>query len=511
MTQRPVGVGTAAAIVSGSVILSRLLGLGRETLLAALLGVTAEGDLYRYAFLLPDLLNYLLAGGFLSITLIPLLSRRLEEGNSEQAQFDFTAVFRWVSVAIVALTAGLFIFAEPVARIAFASIPETDLPEVVRLTRIVLPAQICFVLGSLFMAYQYVHRKFLIPALAPLIYNLGIIAGGLLVAGNTGDRADGFIWGALLGALAGTLLLQWLGAHRAGLRFARGPSQAVPAYFALALPLMIGQSVAVLDEQFPRIFGQLSEVGATSALSLARMLNMLPVGVIAQAAAVASYPFLARLVAAGDETETDRLTDRALRTATVASLFALALVIGAARPLVTLVYEWGRFESADSDLVAGLLIWFALAIPAWGIHQILSRWFYAHQRMWLPVVIGTAATAVAIPLALWFLDPGRSERHRGREHRGDVAIHPGSLRRLESRARVDRWQPLASLIARALVPTAAAALAIRWVTDRVGEAGPLQSLLACLLAALIGLVVFSVSGRPLRLVESTPAWWRAQN
>ena len=128
MTPRPVGVGTAAAIVSGSVILSRLLGLGRETLLAALLGVTAEGDVYRYAFLLPDLLNYLLAGGFLSITLIPLLSRRIEEGNSEQAQFDFTAVFRWVSVAIAALTAGLFIFAEPVARIAFASIPETDLP-----------------------------------------------------------------------------------------------------------------------------------------------------------------------------------------------------------------------------------------------------------------------------------------------------------------------------------------------------------------------------------------------
>lgn len=508
MTQRPVGVGTAAAIVSGSVILSRLLGLGRETLLAAFLGVTAEGDLYRYAFLLPDLLNYLLAGGFLSITLIPLLSRRMEEGNSEQAQFDFTAVFRWVSVAIVVLTAVLFIFAEPVARIAFASIPETDLPEVVRLTRIVLPAQICFVLGSLFMAYQYVHRKFLIPALAPLIYNLGIIAGGLLAAGNTEDRADGFIWGALLGALAGTLLLQWLGAHRAGLRFARGPSQAVPAYFALALPLMIGQSVAVLDEQFPRIFGQLSEVGATSALSLARMLNMLPVGVIAQAAAVASYPFLARLVAAGDETETDRLTDRALRTSTVASLLALALVIGAARPLVTLVYEWGRFESADSDLVAGLLVWFALAIPAWGIHQILSRWFYAHERMWLPVVIGTAATAVAIPLALWFLELGGVS---GIAIASTVTmwLYTIGLIVAWARARADRWQPLASLVARALLPTAAAALAMRWVTDRLGEAGPLQSLLACLLAALIGLVVFSVSGRPLRLVESTPAWWRA--
>lgn len=510
MTERPVGLGTATAIVSGSVVLSRLLGLGRETLLAAVLGVTAEGDVYRYAFLLPDLLNYLLAGGFLSITLIPLLSRRMEEGDSRQAQFDFTAVFRWISMAIVALTAVLMIFTEPLARIAFASIPETDLGDVVRLTRIVLPAQICFVLGSLFMAYQYVHRRFLIPALAPLIYNLGIIAGGVTMAENVENRADGFIWGALAGALVGTLLLQWLGAHRAGLRFANGPSRAVPAYFALALPLMIGQSVAVLDEQFPRIFGQLAEPGATSALSLARMLNMLPVGIIAQAAAVASYPFLARLVAAGDERETDRLTDRALRSATVASLLALAVVVGAARPLVTLVYEWGRFDAADSALVSGLLVWFALAIPAWGIHQILSRWFYAHERMWLPVIVGTGATVIALPLALWFLELGGVS---GLAVASALVmwLYALALVVVWAWARADRWQPLASLLVRALIPTAAAAWVIRWVADRVGDTGPVGSLLGCIVAALIGIVIFSASGRPLRLVESTPGWWKARD
>jgi putative peptidoglycan lipid II flippase len=505
--QSGLGLGAAAAIVSGSVLLSRLLGLGRETLLAALLGVTVEGDVYRDAFLLPDLLNYLLAGGFLSITLIPLLSRRIEAGDDHGARIDFTTVFRWVAVGIVVLTGVAMLVTNQAARLLFPALPESALVEVVRLTRIVLPAQIAFVLGSLFMAYQYTQRRFLIPALAPIIYNLGIIVGGLVGAAGSGARAEGFIWGALVGAIAGTLVLQWFGARRAGLRFARGPSRALRAYLALAFPLMIGQSVAVLDEQFPRLFGQLADTGATSALSLARMLNMLPIGIIAQAAAVASFPFLARLVAAGNESESDRVTDRSLRGSVVASFLAMAVVIGAARPLITLVYEWGRFEAADSALVAGLLVWFALAIPAWGIHQVLGRWFYAHERMWLPVTVGTLATAIAIPLTIWFFS------WRGIE---GIALASSVVMWLYTISLVLAWayghparrRSLAFLVARIVLPAAATALAIRLLTDRLPASDPLLSLLGCLVAVVVGAVVFSFSGRLLRLEEASLSWWR---
>lgn len=499
-------LGQATLIVSASVLLSRVLGLGRETLLAALLGVTAEGDVYRYAFLIPDFLNYLLAGGFLSITLIPLLAQRVEEGNELQARHDFTAVFRWVGLAIVVLTALLMIGTGAVAGLAFPTLAPPELAEVVRLTRIVLPAQIAFVLGSLFMAYQYVQKRFLIPALAPLLYNLGIIGGGLITAGRTDNRADGFVWGALVGAVAGTLLLQWAGARSAGLRFARGTSKAVPRYLALAFPLMVGQSVAVLDEQFPRFFGQLAEAGATSALSLARMLNMLPIGIIAQAAAVASYPFLAGLVAAGDDAETDRLTDRALRGSIVASLLAAAMVVGAARPLVTLVYQWGRFDAADAETVSALLVWFALAIPAWAIHQVLGRWFYAHQRMWLPVTVGTAATLLAIPLTFWFFDLGGVA---GIAVASSVVMWAYTLGLVIawSRKRVDRWRPLTLLVARTVVPAAAAAWAVRLIVDRMPAVGRVPTLLGCGVALLVGVAVFSVGGRPLGIDETQARWW----
>jgi putative peptidoglycan lipid II flippase len=392
-------MGTAAAVVSGSVLLSRLLGLGREALLASLIGVNVEGDLYRQAFTIPDLLNYLLAGAYLTITLIPILSRHLESGDAEGASRAFTSVFRFVSLGILTLTALMWVFADPLVSLAFPEVvAEHD--RLVALTRLVLPAQVFLVIGALLVAVQYAHRRFLVPALAPLVYNLGIIGGGLIGA-MTGDPSpESFLLGAVLGAAVGNFGLQWFGARKTGtwLLKPRGES-AVREYLVMALPLMIGQSVAVLDEQFVRFFGQVEE-GATSALSFARQLNMVPVGVIAQAAGVAAFPFLARLAARGDDSELIETTGRAARKTLFVASAATAILVVLARPAVRLLYQYGEFTGDDADLVARLLMIYAFSIPAWGMHQILVRHFYAKRRMWTPVVIGTAFTLAAIPIWL---------------------------------------------------------------------------------------------------------------
>lgn len=493
--------------MAGSVLLSRLLGLGREALLAALLGLTTEGDVYRYAFVVPDFLNYLLAGGFLSITLIPLLSRRIEDGDESALHRDFSTIFRWVAVAIIALTAALMLVAPQIGRVALPTLAEAELARVVTLTRIILPAQICFVLGGLLMAYQYSKRRFLVPALAPVVYNLGIIVGGLLGSGQDSNRATGFIWGALAGAVLGTLLLQWVGATQAGLRLVTGSSGAVRTYLTLAFPLMIGQSVTVLDEQFPRLFGQLGGEGSTAALSLARMLNMLPVGLIAQAAAVASYPFLARLVAAGNEKASDRVTMRALRGSTLASMATLALVFGASVPIVRLVYQWGRFQEADSGQVANLLGWFALAIPAWAIHQILGRWFYAHRRMWLPVLVGTGATAVAVPASLALFD-AVGVMGLAIASSAVMWIYTITLTASWASGSPDRWRPLVSAFARSLPLAVVAALLVRVLNDTLAPRGPLGAFFMTAASLVVVVSVFGVGGPPLGLEESSPSWWR---
>ncbi len=399
---RPLKMGAAAAVVAASVLLSRVLGLGREALLAGFFGLNPEGDLYRQAFLIPDLLNYLLAGAYLTITLIPILSRHLEKGDGEAASGAFTSVFRFVTLAIVALTILMWLFAGQLVDLVF---PETTDPErLTSMTRLVLPAQVFLVTGALLMAVQYTHKRFLFPALAPLIYNAAIIAGGLIGAAAGDPSPESFLWGAVIGSAVGNFGLQWIGARNTGTWLTRTQGRSsVGEYLLLALPLMIGQSVAVLDEQFVRFFGQV-DVGATSALTLARQLNMVPVGVIAQAAGVAAFPFLAGLAARGDNDGLIATTGRAARNTLFVAAAATAALIVLARPLVRLLYQYGSFTASDSDLVTRLLIIYAFSIPAWGMHQILARHFYAKRKMWTVVLIGTGFTMAAIPTWLLLYD-----------------------------------------------------------------------------------------------------------
>jgi putative peptidoglycan lipid II flippase len=395
-------MGTAAAVVAASVLLSRVLGLGREALLAGFFGLTPEGDLYRQAFLIPDFLNYLLAGAYLTITLIPILSRHLEKGDDEAANRAFTSVFRFVAVAIISLTILMWLFAGQLVDLVF---PDTSDPvRLTSMTRLVLPAQVFLVTGALLMAVQYTHKRFLFPALAPLIYNTAIIVGGLIGAAVGDPTPESFLWGAVIGSAVGNFGLQWVGARRTGTWLTRMEGKSsVGEYLLLALPLMIGQSVAVLDEQFVRFFGQV-DPGATSALTLARQLNMVPVGVIAQAAGVAAFPFLAGLAARGDDDGLVATTGRAARNTLFVTAAATAALIVLARPLVRLLYQYGNFTAADSDLVARLLIIYAFSIPAWGVHQILARHFYAKRKMWTVVLIGTGFTVAAIPTWLLLYD-----------------------------------------------------------------------------------------------------------
>ena len=404
MKGKAMGMGAAALVVSGGVLASRVLGLGRETMLAALIGVNAVGDVYRAAFLVPDLLNYLLAGGYLTITFVPILAARLAANDPEGGNRAFVAVFRVVTGVTALLTAVLMIWTAPLIELIYPELSPAQLGEVTRLTMIALPAQVFFVGGSLLMAYQYAHRRFLIPVAAPIVYNLSIIVGGM-VGGILVDPppADGFVWGALAGAALGNFGIQWWGARRVGLRLVKGVAWKHPAvrtYLALALPLMVGQSVAVLDEQFVRLFGQLTAEGGISALSFARVLNMVPVGMVAQAAGVAAFPFLASLAAAGRRSELAETTLRTARMTLFLGTGAAAAVLAVGEPGVRLVFQWGAFSSADAATVSQLLAIYALAIPAWGLHQVIGRSFYAERRMWPPVIIGTLGAAVAVPLSL---------------------------------------------------------------------------------------------------------------
>jgi putative peptidoglycan lipid II flippase len=396
-------LGRASLVVGGGILLSRILGFLRDVVLLGLLGRSAEADLFQQAFFIPDYLFFLMAGGYLSITLVPILTRHLAVGDRLEARRALTAVTRIVGMVMLVATIVLLVFAEPVTRFLFPEVDADSIPRLAGLTRIGVSAQLFFVLGAVFSAAQYANRRFLIPTLAPIIYNLAIIAGGAASALAGDPRPEGFVWGALVGAFTGNFALQVWGANRVGLApiaAVRLSHPAVREYFSMAIPLMVGQSAVALDEQFPRLFGQLAEAGDTAGLIAARKLNMLPVGVIAQAAGVAAYPFLASLAAEGRRDELRRTVLVSVSTSLAVAGLAAGLVVALARPLVRLAYQYGQFGEDDTTAVAGFLVLYALSIPFWATHQVFTRAFYSYRRMWLPVGIGTAVTLVAIPLYL---------------------------------------------------------------------------------------------------------------
>ena len=487
---KPIRMGAAAAVIAGSVLLSRVLGLGREVLLATLFGTTVEADLYYQAFLIPDLLNYLLAGAYLTITLVPILSRHLEAGDNEAASRAFTSVFRFVSVAIIGLTALMWVFAGNLVALVF---PEASDPErLVSMTRLVLPAQVFLVMGALMMAVQYTHKRFVIPAAAPLVYNLGIIAGGLVGWAMGDPSPEAFLVGAVAGAAIGNFLMQWYGARGTGTWFTpyRETESAVREYLTLAVPLMIGQSIAVLDEQFVRLFGQLDE-GATSALFYARKLNMVPVGVIAQAAGVAAFPFLAGLYARGAEDELVETTGRAARETMFVAAAATAGVVVLARPMVRLLFQYGEFSSADADLVATLLAIYAFSIPAWGLHQLMARHFYAKRKMWTPVLVGTVFTVVAIPVWLGLYEVMGVEGFALASTLVMVGYATGLL---VAWGYDSGWSPvrrMAPAFLRSMVSAAVAAVAGWLVADAMIGNDPITILSALTVAAVSGLTTLA--------------------
>ena len=394
-------LGRAAVVVSAGILVSRLLGFLRDVVLAALLGRGVEADLYTAAFAIPDYLFFLMAGGYLTITFVPILSRHLAQDDGEAANRSFTAVFRVVVAAMAVLTVATMLVARPLTEAVFPEIPADRIPQLTSLVRIVLPAQLFFVAGSILMAVQYAHRRFLVPTLAPIVYNIGIIAGGLASASMGDVSPAGFVWGALGGAIAGNFLLQWWGARSAGARLVGGVpllDRSVPEYFGLALPLMLGQSAVALDDFFPRVFGQFGDPGSLAGLNYARRVNMVPVGIIAQAAGVASYPFLARLVAEGKPAEMRATVVRAIRSSLVVAALASAATVALAVPGIQVAFQRGAFEPSDTREVAVLLAIYGLTIPLWAAHQVYTRGFYAQRRMWLPVGVGTAVTVAAVPL-----------------------------------------------------------------------------------------------------------------
>jgi putative peptidoglycan lipid II flippase len=380
-----------------SVFLSNLIGLIREMVIAYVRGAGQEVDAYQLSFLIPEVLNHLLASGFLSITFIPIFSRYLVQQEENEGWRVFSIILTNLGLVLIFLIGIAETFTAEIISVLAPGYGEPELrAAVIRMTRIIIPAQIFFFASGLFMAVQFAKEKFAIPALAPIIYNLGIILGGILLGFRFG--MVGFSWGVLTGAVS-NCIVQYVGAKRLGMKFRLSFELNHPdlrRYVVLTLPLMIGLTMTFSREFFFRIFGSYLPPGGIAGINYGLKIMLIPVAIFGQAIGTAAYPYMARLVADKKMAEMNSLLNNTLRyLALVIPICVLLMVLK--NEVVLIVYQRGQFDAAATALTADILVYLLVGAFALAAYTIVPRVYYATQNTIFPAVYGSIAVLLSIP------------------------------------------------------------------------------------------------------------------
>lgn len=392
-------IGIAAAIWGISVLLSRAIGLIREAVIGRVLGGGAEADAYWTAFVLPDFLNYLLAGGAIGIVFIPIFSGYLAREDEPGAWRVFSTLANGLLLGISAAVIVGWLLAPRLAPWLAPGFDAQQTAQLVRLTRIMLPAQIFHLVGGLLSATLQARDQHALPAMATLGYAGTIVAAGLIFGPTVG--AEAFAWGVLLGSALGPFGLPLYGCLRQGLGWRLQLEPRLPEarrYIVLTLPIMLAFSVIVADDWLIKRYGSLVGEGTVSQLQYAKTLMKVPMGVFGLATGAAAYPTLARLVSLGQLTQAYDTLIRACRMMLVLAFASQAALTVAGTEIAIVIWGTRRFQMANLEDIGLYTGAFCLALAAWSANTLISRGFYAQQQTWLPSLLGTAVVLVALPL-----------------------------------------------------------------------------------------------------------------
>jgi putative peptidoglycan lipid II flippase len=391
--------GSAAILLMASSFASGLLAVVRIWYVNRLFGAGLQQDAYRAAFRLPDLINYFLIGGAASISVITILNRYREASDAEGEDRALSVI---LTTMLVVLGAGILlgeIFAPQYVWLAFAGYRTDHAGAALctSLTRLILPAQLFFFVGSVMSSRLQVRKTFIYQACTPVIYNAGIIGGAFFLHRRVGIYS--LAWGVLAGVIVGSAVLNSLGAFRTGLRYVPRVDFCAPEFrewLRLSLPLMVGVSLVMFDNYFLSYFGSLREGGITL-LGNAKDLFNAPFNIIGPAAGAASLPFFASMFQQRRMKDFSASVSRA-----VSRLFAVGMIVSAwmiaLAPWLMDLLRGGKFKRVDAAAITQLFTILAITLAIWAVQGIYARAFYAASDTLTPAITGTVITVLSVPI-----------------------------------------------------------------------------------------------------------------
>ena len=405
--ERKTQLARAAALVIGAYVLSRVLGLGREIIIGREFGTTRELDVYLTAFRIPDLIFQLIAGGALGSAFIPTFTGYLAHSRETDAWRLASSI---VNLVLVVLTASA-VLAALLAPWLVSGIAPGFTPEeralTVQLMRTMLVSPVVFGVSGVVMGILNSYQHFLLPALAPAVYNLCIIGGAALLAPRMG------VFGLAAGVVAGSfmhLAIQIPQLVRQGASYRPVIDLAHPGVREvgrLMLPRVLGLATVQVNFVVNTFLASRLLEGSLAALNYAWLLMLLPQGIFAMGIATAVFPTFSDLAARGRREELRSTLSGTLRLILFLSIPSAVALIVLREPLVRLLLERGRFDPSSTQAVAWALQFYALGLVAHSALEILTRGFYSMHDTRTPVAIGVGAMILNIILSLVLIEPLR--------------------------------------------------------------------------------------------------------
>ncbi len=396
---------TATLLLTAMALASKVISLVRVKYIIHLLGRSAEADAYNAMFQLPDTISYFLIGGATSITFVTMLTRYRESGREPEGEEALSVIFSTMMLVLSLAVVAAEVLAPEYVRVFFPGFvaDRAKFALCVHLTRIILPGQVFFFGSGVFGAYLLARKQFTLQAVAPLVYNIGMIVGGVLLYRYLG--VSSIAWGALAGVVVGPFVMNGVQAWRSGMRLRLRldfANRGLREWVKITLPLILGFSLVTVDLWIISYFA--SHIGgAVSLLAYAKQLFSVPQA-LGQAAGAASLPFLASLYNRRDgEGRSDRgpfarsVNESVSRIAAV-SLLLSSWMIAMGEPAVDAAFRGGLFHRTDTGEMALYFGIFSLSLCFWSAQAIYARAFYATGNTVTPMVAATLVTVASLPV-----------------------------------------------------------------------------------------------------------------
>ncbi len=397
-TRRTV-VKAATIIMIGNVV-SRLLGLVREQVIAALFGASGATDAFVAASTVPTIIYDLLIGGAISAALIPVFSDYADDPAQHDDLSRMTSTLLTLAAIILSCIILILIAFAPqlieLLGVAFAPNVRAD---AIRLVRFMLPATFFMAVSGIFTALLYARQKFVLPAFVAALYNASIIVIALSLTALIGLHS--LVIGVIVGAIM-QVVLQWPALR--GLRIRPSLDFSHPALrraLNLYVPVALGLIVTIVGIVIDRNLASRTGEGNMAAMRFATTIIQFPLGLVAVALSAAILPTLSRQVTS----EYKSTLALGIKLAMIAMIPAMVGLIVLREPLIRLLFERGKFGAFDSERTALAFLAYAPQLPFVALDQLLIVAFYARKNTVIPVSVGVVSVGFYLLTALSLIGP----------------------------------------------------------------------------------------------------------